>query len=142
MRSAVEERMARNRRLIYLLAAAAVLSNTAGNCMLRAGLKSVGAIVSVSPLDYLKAFLNGWVVLGVVVLFGWLLLQLSLLSWADLTYVLPVTSVSYVLIAIAGVLLMDEHVSAAHWAGVLLILAGVIIVGRTRPLTVGTGENS
>jgi len=61
--------------------------------------------------------------------------QLSLLSWADLTYVLPVTSVSYILLAVLAVFALKEHVSALRWAGVGLIVSGVTIVGRTRPST-------
>ncbi len=75
---------------------------------------------------------------GVVILIANMILQLSLLSWADLTYTLPVTSPSYVLVTVIGALGLREHVSLAHWLGVLLILFGVIIVGRTRPLTTGS----
>ena len=122
-------------RKVHLLAAGAVCSNAAGNCLLRFGLASAGPIVSFSPFDYLKVFANVWVVVGVLVLVGWFVLQLSLLSCADLTYVLPVTAASYVLIAIVGALVLREHVSATHWYGVFLILMGVALVGRTIPLT-------
>lgn len=122
-------------RKVHVLAAGAVCSNALGNCLLRVGLNTVGPIVSLSPLDYVKAFANVWVVLGVLVLAGWFVLQLSLLSCADLTYVLPVTAASYVLVVLAGAFLLHERVSLTHWCGVFLILAGVAIVGRTTPLT-------
>jgi drug/metabolite transporter (DMT)-like permease len=130
----------KNRRLVYLLAAVSVVSNAAGNAMLRAGMQTVGTIVSFDPADYLKAFVNGWVLLGVAVLFGWFISQLMLLSWADLSFVLPVTSVSYVLIAVIGAVFLDEHVSPAHWAGIALIICGVGAVARTMPLTGSAGE--
>jgi drug/metabolite transporter (DMT)-like permease len=133
-------REGRANRVVHLLAAGSIAANATGNCLLRAGMTSVGTIVSVSPLDYLKAFGNVLVIVGVVVLIVWMLLQLCLLSWADLTYVLPVTSAAYVIITLAGVFGLGEHVSVAHWFGVLLILCGVIIVGRTRPLTSHGGE--
>ena len=66
---------------------------------------------------------------------GWLISQLSLLSWADLTYVLPVTSVSYILLTVLAVVSLNEHVSAAHWSGICLIVLGVVLVGRTKPRT-------
>lgn len=125
-------------RIVHLLAAATISFNAAGNCMLRVGLKSLGPTFSIS--GYLAALGNFWVILGVVVLFGWLILQLSLLSWADLSYVLPVTSASYVVIALAGAIALHEHVSAVHWLGVLLILAGVLVVGPTKPLTLRHGK--
>lgn len=112
-------------RLIHLLALAAVVSSSAGNCMLRAGLRS-------QP--------NPWVLAGVAVLAVWYLLQLSLLSQADLSYVLPVTSAAYVLTALLGSLLLEEHVSTTHWTGIALIVCGVAIVARTKPLTRGPAK--
>lgn len=117
------------------LALAVIILNVSGNYFLDLGMRSQGEIVSFSPLDYLKVFANYWIILGVCLLAGWLICQLSLLSWADLTYVLPVTSVSYILLAVLGVVELKEHVSAAHWGGIGLIVLGVIVVGRTRPRT-------
>jgi drug/metabolite transporter (DMT)-like permease len=131
---------ATDRKIVHLLAAAVIVSNSTGNVLLRAGLSSAGPIDSLSPAAYLAALGNLWVIAGIVLLAVWLLLQLSLLSWADLTYVLPVTSVSYVLVAILGALALHEHVSVAHWCGVLLILFGVLIVWRTRPLSAGSSR--
>ena len=41
----------------------------------------------------------------------WLLSRMTLLSWADLSYVLPVTSIGYVLVALAGELFLHEAIS-------------------------------
>jgi drug/metabolite transporter (DMT)-like permease len=120
---------------IRALTAAVIALNVGGNYFLDVGMRSTGPMVSFSPLDYLRAFANPWVVLGVVVLLAWIICQLSLFSWADLSYVLPVTSVTYILLTILGAVSLHEHVTAAHWAGVGLIVMGVVIVGRTRPRT-------
>ena len=55
-----------------------------------------------TPLDYITALFQPWVALGVVLLILWMLSRMALLSWADLSYVLPVTSIGYVLVALAG----------------------------------------
>ena len=120
---------------VRALTLAVIAFNVTGNYFLDVGMRSVGEIVSISPLDYLKAFANAWIILGVGLLLIWLICQLSLLSWADLSYVLPVTSVSYILLAVLGAVSLKEHVSAAHWGGVCLIVLGVMSVGRTRPRT-------
>jgi uncharacterized membrane protein len=66
----------------------------------------------------------------------WLLSRMTLLSWADLSYVLPVTSLGYVLVALLGRWLLDERITATRWAGILLIVAGVALVGSgTAPQT-------
>jgi uncharacterized membrane protein len=62
-----------------------------------------------------------------------MLSRMALLSWADLSYVLPVTSIGYVLVALAGKVLLDERISVTRWAGIALIMAGVALVGGDAP---------
>ncbi len=120
-----------------LLAVAAVLFNVGGNYCLSVGMKQGGELISTSPVDYLRALLNPWVALGVALLFGWLISQLSLLSWADLTWVLPITAFGYALPAVLGAVFLRERVQPTRWAGVALIVAGVAVVSRTIPRTHG-----
>jgi uncharacterized membrane protein len=63
----------------------------------------------------------------------WLLSHMALLSWADLSYVLPVTSIGYVMTALAGRLFLHEDISRWRWAGIGLIVLGVMLVARTAP---------
>jgi uncharacterized membrane protein len=112
-----------------LLTVVVVLSNVLGNLLLSVGLKTqvlqgIGA--------YAKALVSPLVVLGVALLILWLLTRMTLLSWADLSYVLPVTSVGYVLSALAGQFFLGEEVSAVRWAGTLLIVIGTAIVGPSQ----------
>jgi uncharacterized membrane protein len=67
---------------------------------------------------------------------------LALLSWADLTYVVPVTSVSYVLSAVAGVVFFGEAITIGHWAGIMCITAGAFLVGITFPNTTDVPEKA
>ncbi len=117
------------------LAAAVIVTNVLGNLALSMGMKEVGETVSVSLLPYLHALLNPWVIGGVCLLAVWLFSNLSLLSWADLSYVLPVTSTAYVLAAVLGHFLLGEPVSTRRWLGILLIMTGATVVGLTRPRT-------
>ena len=70
-----------------------------------------------------------WAALGVALLILWLLSRMTLLSWADLSYILPVTSIGYVLVAFVGRWLLDERITRLRWAGIVLIMAGVALVG-------------
>lgn len=119
-----------------VVGAVVVLSNVAGNFALSSGMKKHGPLVSVSPVQFLEAMFSPWVTLGISLLILWLLSRMALLSWADLSYVLPVTSIGYVLNALAGKFLLAEQISWQRWAGTLLIFAGVMLVGRTHPDTV------
>ena len=110
-----------------------VLSSLCGNFSLSWGMRQVGRLVSISPIAYVRAVFNPWVALGISLLVLWLFSHMALLSWADLSYVLPVTSIGYVLSALAGRLFLHEEISGWRWAGIILIVAGVALVARTAP---------
>ena len=123
-----------------LVVAVTVLAGVFGNFFLSLGLKSRATLLSLSPLPYLEAFLNPWVVLGVVLLILWTLARMTLLSWADLSYVLPVTSIGYVLTALLGRFLLREEVSWQRWAGIALIIGGIVLV-RLTPIRTTLGSH-
>ena len=112
-----------------------IATNVIANYALNRGLAQIGVVESWSPVPYIKSFTNPWVAAGVFFMVAWLTSRLSLLSWADLTYVLPVTSLSYVLSAIVGAVYVNEQVSDLHWAGISLITVGILLVVLTYPKT-------
>ncbi len=114
-----------------ILTLAVILANVGGNALLDFGLKRRGTELGASALEYVAVLFNPWVGAGVLLLILWLLLRMTLLSWADLSYVLPVTSAGYVLTALAGRVFLGEQVSPARWCGISLIFAGVWLVGST-----------
>jgi uncharacterized membrane protein len=122
---------------LFGLVLAVIAANSAGNFALRVGMQQVGRTVSLSPIPYLAAMLNGWVLAGVFLLLGWLILQLSLLSRADLAYVLPVTAVANTVAALLGAFVLYEPVSPAGWAGIGLISIGACLVAQTDSRTDG-----
>jgi drug/metabolite transporter (DMT)-like permease len=116
------------------VSAVVILSNVFGNFCLGWGIKHAPAL-SPSPLSYLRVMANPWVALGILLLICWLLSRMTLLSWADLSFVLPVTSLGYVLTAGMGQFFLGEHISWQRWMGTLLIVAGTALVGSTAPRT-------
>lgn len=113
-----------------------IATNVIGNYALKVGLDQVGTVQSWSPLPYIRAFAHPWVAFGVTCMFAWLVSRLLLLSWADLSYVLPITSFSYALSAIAGALYLHEKVTSLQWAGIGAITVGTGLVALTFPETV------
>jgi uncharacterized membrane protein len=110
-----------------------VLSQVLGDYLLTRGMHQVGSLIGKSPLAFILALFNPWVASGVTLLITWLFCHMLLLSWADLSYVLPVTSIGYVLVALAGHFFLGESVSLFRWSGIALIVSGVVLVGRTAP---------
>lgn len=89
-----------------------------------------------STLVYVSLLLtNNWIVVGTALLIIWMVAQLSMLTWADLTYVLPVTAAVYVVTAILSKFFLDERVSGIRWAGVVVISCAVLLVAETSPRT-------
>jgi uncharacterized membrane protein len=64
---------------------------------------------------------------------------MALLSMADLSFVLPVTAVGYVISVYLGKALLNETVTRQRWLGTLLIFAGAILVGSTSRNTTQEG---
>jgi drug/metabolite transporter (DMT)-like permease len=123
---------ARLRLKTWICATVVVFSNVFGNFFMKRGMPAELP----NPLSYITALFQPWVSLGVVLLILWMLSRMALLSWADLSYVLPVTSVGYVLVALAGKILLNEQITSRRWGGILLIMAGVALVsGGTAPQT-------
>ena len=114
-----------------IFTAIVVITNVLGNSLLSRGMRSVGELISLSPVPYIRALFNPWVAMGVSLLILWLLSHMALLSWADLSYVLPVTSIAYAMVALVGRIFLHEQVSTARWVGIALIVVGVTLVGRT-----------
>lgn len=100
-------------------------------------MKHAAVPVALNPFGYVRDMLNPFVALGIVLLILWLLTRMALLSWADLSFVLPVTAFGYFLAAVLGKVFLEESISLVQWLGTCLIFAGIAIVGGTRQKTAG-----
>lgn len=123
---------ARIRFKTKIFAVIVIVSNALGNFALAYGMR--GRRMH-GALDYLSAIFTPWVSIGIVLLILWLLSRMALLSWADLSYVLPVTSLGYVANALVGRFFLNEQISPDRWVGTLLIVGGTMLVGRGSPRT-------
>jgi drug/metabolite transporter (DMT)-like permease len=114
---------------------AVTLLNAVGNLSLAWGMKHAAVRVGLAPSGYLQDMLNPFVALGIVLLILWLLTRMALLSWADLSFVLPVTAFGYFLAAVLGKVFLQEQITNWQWLGTCLIFAGIAMVGGTRQNT-------
>jgi len=121
----------------FLLLVAVVLFNAVGNLSLAWGMRHVPETMALNPFGYLRAMTNPFVATGIVLLVCWLLARMALLSWADLSFVLPLTGLGYILAAVFGKLLLGENVTLVHWMGTIFICAGTAMVGSTDQRTHG-----
>jgi uncharacterized membrane protein len=120
-----DERLRWKTRLFLTLV---IISQPLGNLSLTVGMKHR---VLQSPWEYLTAIFSPYVAVGIALLIVWLLSRMALLSWADLSYVLPLTAIGYIITAAMGRFVLNEQISASRWSGTLLIVAGTALVGMT-----------
>lgn len=124
--------MAASRTRVYALTAFVVAANVVGNFALSWGMKhpTGWTPTGIGPLDSL---FSPWVILGIILLAVWTASRVTLLSWADLSFVLPVTSIGYVLNAVIGFVFLNEHISWQRWIGTAFILSGTVLTAATPP---------
>ncbi len=118
------------RVLIVLLIA--LMFEAVGVVLLSRGLKQIGGVEKVSVSEVARGVRRGIVnpslLLGVAletIFFGALL---YLLSQRDVSLIWPLTSLGFVLTAVAAKFILDEDVHWTRWFGVVLIVIGAALV--------------
>ena len=117
---------------------AMVVCANAGDLLLKRGMSQVGP-VQLTSAGLWQAFrltvTNGTVWAAILFLTGFLVSYMTVLSWADYSYVMPAGAFGYAVLTLLAVLFLHESVSPRRWLGVLLICVGVLLVGQTKPRT-------
>ncbi len=115
-----------------LLLAMVVLLGTGGELFVTRAMKRVGEVKSFRPLAIfrvlIRAFGNGWMWLGVGMMTMAFFSLLALLTWENVSFVVPATALSYAAGALGGKFLLGERVTPKRWLGVALVCLGVALV--------------
>ena len=95
-------------------------------------MQTVGQVRSFHPADIthviLKALRVSWMWLGVAMMATAFFALLGALSIYNVSFVVPVTALSYVAGAFGGLVFLREHISFGRWLGVALVAIGVTLV--------------
>ena len=122
---------------MVMILAMVVCANT-GDLLLKRGMTKIGAVeISVAGLRHalLLTVTNGTIWLGIFFLTGFMISYMTVLSWADYSYVMPAGAFGYATLTLFAVTFLHETVSPRRWIGVILICFGVLLVGQTKPRT-------
>lgn len=109
-----------------------------GDLMLKRGMLQIGAVkLSVPGIWHaaLSTIQNSTIWLGIIFLIGFTLCYMTAVSWADYSYVMPAGAFGYAVQTTLAVVVLHEVVNPQRWIGVVLIVAGVLLVGQTQPST-------
>jgi len=125
--------------LVILLIA--ICSQSIGDVCLKKGMQEIGEVNTLNIAELFRIgvqiFTEPYIWLGILILSIFFGLFLVALSWADLSFVLPVTAFGYVLNAYVSWKLLNEQISLTRWLGTIIICAGVALVSRTQQKTTG-----
>jgi uncharacterized membrane protein len=123
----------------YILLFLLVSAGSLGNTVLDKGMKDIGSIDVSSRAGIwtgaLHILTSGTIWLGVLCMLLFMICHMLVLSWADYSFVMPFSAVSYAVVPLLGYLWLGESVPPIRWVGIALIVLGVLLVSRTPPST-------
>jgi drug/metabolite transporter (DMT)-like permease len=120
----------------WVVFAASALFVVSGHVLIKAGLNH---LTSLSPTvgfasRMLHVLLQPGVCGGLAIYLLGTVCWMGAVSQKEISFLYPLTSVNYVLVAIASALFFQEVISFRRAAGILLIMLGVILMNReTKP---------
>ena len=118
--------------LTALMVMMVVLSNAAGDVFLTRGMKQIGDVSAINRLQILQTtkqiFGNLNFILGVVCLAVSFFSFLTVLSWADLSFVVPATAIVYVVTVLGAKFILHEQIDRMRWAGTIFVCLGVALI--------------
>ncbi len=107
-----------------------VILNSIAQIFLKLGMNSMGRNFSASGFSNIPSLIsNSNVVIGGVLYAVSFVVWLYVLSKVKLSYAYPFISLSYVIVVILGLFILNEKISSAAWLGILLVVIGVSLIG-------------
>ena len=109
-----------------------VLAGTAGDVVVTRVMKKVARgerwTWRIVPRRLARALLQGQMWMGIGLMALAFLAFITVLSWAEVSFVVPATAANYIVGVLGARVLLKERVSKTRWAGVVLVAAGVVLV--------------
>ena len=118
--------------LNFILFTTIVAAGTGGELCVSRAMKNVGEAKSFHPAEIatvvLRAIREPWMWAGVAMMASAFFALLGALSMYNVSFVVPVTALSYVAGAFGGAAFLGERVTARRWIGEALVTIGVTLV--------------
>jgi drug/metabolite transporter (DMT)-like permease len=116
----------------FIILATSILLAVTGQLMMKKGMMVVGTF-SITQLHnkLIPMFLNPFVFFGFACFGLSSIFWLVVLSRFDISFVYPMVSVAYILVALFSMIVFKESVTLVRWLGILVIIAGVFLISRS-----------
>ena len=109
-----------------------VLAGTGGELCVSRAMKEIGEVHDFRPSALVKVLVRAlrakWMWIGVALMTLAFFSLLAILSFENVSFVVPVTALGYVAGALGGRFFLGERVNWRRWAGILLVCIGVTLV--------------
>jgi len=113
-----------------------VVAGTAGELCVSRAMKSIGEVHDFSPKSILSFILRSsrlpWMWLGVALMSVGFFSLLAILSFQEVSFVVPVSALSYAAGAFGAKAFLGERISRNRWMGIAVVCLGVTIVWWSR----------
>ncbi len=118
-------------KLLIILLVGLVFEST-GVILLKKGMSRIGDMPTVNAVEVLRVVKEGitnpQILLGVFFEALFFICLLMLMSKSDISFLWPLTALSFVFATFAAMLFLHEQVAPLRWAGVLFIMIGAALI--------------
>lgn len=115
-----------------LFFALVLIINVIAQCLEKKGMSQLGGIHSFQQLFNFHTIFsiatNPYIIAGVSFAVLGLFLWLGALSTLKLSYLVPLTGLSYVIVSLVSWFILHEAITPVHWVGIGIIAIGVYFV--------------
>ena len=116
----------------YFILATSILLAVTGQLLMKKGMMMFGAFPATQLLQkIIPMFLNPFVFFGFAAFGLSSVFWLVVLSRMELSFVYPMVSVAYIIVAIASMIFFKETITMARWLGIAIIITGVFLISRS-----------
>jgi drug/metabolite transporter (DMT)-like permease len=126
------------RQMIFalILVALCIIFGSVGQILMKNGMSRVGEIGGLAGLFNLKTVINiftnpfvlGGLALYAISSFFWL----GAMSNLNVSFMYPLLSLGYILVAIMGAVILREHITLLRWLGIIVVVIGCFLIVQTK----------
>ena len=134
---------------LLLILVIGLVFESVGVVLLKKGMNSIGEVRQVNVAEIVRVVkagaTNAQIWLGMLFEALFFFCLLLLMSKSDISFLWPLTALSFVFATLAAIIFLHEQVSNLRWVGVLFIMVGAAFISysehmKDKPLPVATAR--
>jgi drug/metabolite transporter (DMT)-like permease len=129
---------------LLLILVVGLIFESAGIVLLKKGITQIGEMQGVTVAEVLRMIkigaVNPQILLGLFFEALFFLCLIVLMSKSDISFLWPLTALSFVFATFAAIIFLGENVSPLRWIGVILIVVGAAFISYSQHLKDIKGE--